>query len=235
MNELLRIEINEDNEPIMSARDLHEFLEIDTPYHKWMPRMIEYGFTENADFVVTDIFVHNPYGGRQQQINHIIKLDMAKEIAMIQRSDKGKVARQYFLQIEKEWNSPEKVMARALKMAEKTINSLSAQIQQDKPKVLFADAVSTAHTSVLIGDLAKLIRQNGIDIGQNRLFSWLRDNGYLIKCGSSLNMPTQYSMDLGLFEVKETTITNPDGSIRITKTPKVTGKGQLYFINKFLS
>ena len=109
------------------------------------------------------------------------------------------------------------------------------KIEQDRPKVIFADAVSASHTSILIGDLAKLIRQNGFEIGQNRLFDWLRDEGYLIKYGSSKNMPTQRAMDLRLFEVKETTISNADGSIRITKTTKVTGKGQQYFINKFLS
>lgn len=113
---------------------------------------------------------------------------------------------------------------------------LEEQIQQDKPKVLFADAVSASHTSILIGDLAKLLKQNGYDTGQKRLFEELRNEGYLIKQkGDSYNMPTQKSMNLELFEVKETTINNPDGSIRITKTPKVTGKGQQYFINMFLA
>jgi len=114
------------------------------------------------------------------------------------------------------------------------MRKLNEKIAADKPKVIFADAVATAKTSILIGDLAKLIKQNGVDIGQKRLFDWLRTNGYLIKGGSSRNMPTQKSMELGLFEVKETTISNPDGSIRVTKTTKVTGKGQSYFINKFL-
>lgn len=107
-------------------------------------------------------------------------------------------------------------------------------IQEMKPKALFADAVATADTSILIGDLAKLIKQNGHDIGQKRLFEWLRSHDYLIKSGNSKNMPTQKSMELKLFEVKERTINNPDGSVRITKTTKVTGKGQQYFINKFL-
>lgn len=115
-----------------------------------------------------------------------------------------------------------------------TVRKLNAKIEQDKPKVLFANAVETSKSSILIGDLAKLIRQNGYNIGQNRLFEWLRNNGYLIKNGERRNMPTQRSMDLGLFEIKERTINNPDGSIRITKTVKVTGKGQEYFINKFL-
>lgn len=112
---------------------------------------------------------------------------------------------------------------------------LEAQAKLDRPKTIFADAVTASHTSILIGDLAKLIRQNGYEIGQNRLFDYLRDNGYLIKSGSSRNIPTQRSMELGLFEIKETTINNPDGSIRVTKTTKVTGKGQIYFINHFLN
>lgn len=107
-------------------------------------------------------------------------------------------------------------------------------IQEMRPKALFADAVATADTSILIGDLAKLIKQNGHDIGQKRLFEWLRNHDYLIKSGNSKNMPTQKSMELKLFEVKERTINNPDGSVRITKTTKVTGHGQQYFINKFL-
>lgn len=116
----------------------------------------------------------------------------------------------------------------------KELRKLNEKVEADKPKVLFADAVTTAKTSILIGDLAKLLKQNGIETGQKRLFDWLRTNGYLIKGGSSKNMPTQKGMELGLFEVKETTINNPDGSIRVTKTTKVTGKGQAYFINRFL-
>ena len=112
--------------------------------------------------------------------------------------------------------------------------ALEEKAEKDAPKVLFADAVSSAQSSILIGDLAKLLRQNGVEIGQNRLFKWLRDEGYLIKQGERWNMPTQRSMDAGLFQIKETTISNPDGSIRLTRTVKVTGKGQIFFINKFL-
>lgn len=115
------------------------------------------------------------------------------------------------------------------------LRKCNEKIAADKPKVLFADAVETSKTSILVGDLAKIIKQNGVDIGQKRLFEWLRKNGYLIKGGSSKNMPTQSAMEKGLFEVKETTISTPDGSIRVTKTTKVTGKGQQYFINKFLN
>ena len=130
----------------------------------------------------------------------------------------------------------DELMARALQVAQNKILERDKQIETMKPKAIFADAVAASHTSILIGDLAKLISQNGVSIGQKRLFKWLRDNGYLIKReGSDRNMPTQRSMEMKLFEVKESTISNPDGSVRITRTPKVTGKGQQYFVNKFLA
>ena len=109
-----------------------------------------------------------------------------------------------------------------------------SRIQEMRPKEIFADAVSASHTSILIGDLAKLICQNGYRIGQKRLFQWMRDNGYLMKHGASKNLPTQRYVEQGLFEIKESSVQNPDGSVRITKTTKVTGKGQVYFVNKFL-
>lgn len=113
---------------------------------------------------------------------------------------------------------------------------LEAQAQKDKPKVLFADAVATAKTSILIGELAKLLKQNGVDMGQNRLFEWMRRNGFLIqRKGTDYNMPTQRAMEAGLFEIKETSITHADGHVSVSKTPKVTGKGQQYFISRFLS
>lgn len=231
MNELINITLNDSYDPVVSGRQLHEALEVKTPYDKWFPRMTEYGFTENEDF---STFLSQSTGGRRAT-DHIIKLDMAKEIAMIQRTERGKQVRQYFIQVEKDFNSPEKIMARALLMADKKVHKLEAQIEADKPKVLFADAVSASHTSILVGDLAKLISQNGFKIGGNRLFVWLRENGYLIKRkGSDWNMPTQRSMEMKLFEIKESTITHPDGHISVSKTVKVTGKGQQYFINKFL-
>lgn len=235
MNELINVTLNENQEPIVSGRQLHEALGVKTPYSMWFDRMVEYGFTENQDFLLNN-FVKQTGRGGHNKVDHIIKLDMAKEIAMIQRTDKGKEVRQYFIQVEKDFNSPEKIMARALLMADQKVHKLEAQIEADRPKVLFADAVSASHTSILVGDLAKLISQNGFKIGANRLFSWLRDNGYLIKKrGASWNMPTQKSMELGLFEIKETNIQHADGHISINKTSKVTGKGQQYFINKFLN
>lgn len=128
------------------------------------------------------------------------------------------------------------LLALAVIEAQRVIEDKDKQLEAQKPKVIFADAVSVSHTSILIGDLAKILNQNGIDIGANRLFEWMRENGYLIKRrGTDWNMPTQYSMELGLLDVKESTNNNPDGSVRINKTTKVTGKGQQYFINKFLA
>lgn len=235
MNELINVTLNDSHEPVVSGRQLHEALGVKTKYADWFNRMIEYGFTENQDFLLLKNEQQTGRGGHNK-VDHVIKLDMAKEIAMIQRTEQGKQVRQYFIQIEKDFNSPEKIMARALLMADKKVHKLEAQIEADKPKVLFADAVSASHTSILVGDLAKLISQNGYKIGGNRLFVWLRENGYLIKRkGSDWNMPTQRSMEMKLFEIKESTITHPDGHISVSKTVKVTGKGQQYFINKFLN
>lgn len=123
-------------------------------------------------------------------------------------------------------------LADLLQQAADQLKQKDIQIERMKPKALFADAVATADTSILVGQLAKILRQNGVQIGQNRLFNWLRENGYLGKTGNNRNLPTQRAMDLGLFEIKESTFQNPDGSVRITRTPKVTGKGQIYFIEK---
>lgn len=232
MNEIINVTLNDNHEPVVSARQLHEALEVKTPYDKWFPRMAEYGFTENEDF---STFLSQSTGGRRAT-DHIIKLDMAKEIAMIQRTERGKQVRQYFIHVEKDFNSPEKIMARALLMADKKVHQLEAKIEADRPKVLFAEAVSASHSSILVGELAKLLKQNGVDMGANRLFNWLRAHGYLIKRnGRDWNMPTQKSVEMGLIRVKETSITHADGHITVSKTPLVTGKGQQYFINKFLN
>lgn len=232
MNKLINVTLNENQEPVVSGRQLHQVLGVKTAYKDWFPRMTEYGFTENEDF---SSFLSKSTGGRPKQ-DHVLKLDMAKEIAMIQRTDKGKEVRQYFIQVEKDFNSPEKIMARALKIADRKIIKLEATIEEQRPKVIFANAVSASHTSILVGDFAKLMRQNGLNFGQNRMFAWLRENGYLIsRKGNSWNMPTQKAMDLGLFEIKETTINHSDGHISINKTPKITGKGQLYFADKLLN
>ena len=205
----------------------------------WFERMTEYGFEEGKDFFTKML---ESTGGRPS-LEHEISVDMAKQICMIQRTEKGREYRQYFLDLEKAWNTPEQIFARALKMANKTIDDLKSHntvliedVRRMKPKEVFADAVSASHTSILVGDLAKLLRQNGINIGAKRLFERLRNTGYLIKRkGTDWNMPTQHSMNMELFEIKESSHLDGNGCNVTTKTPKVTGKGQQYFINKFLS
>lgn len=142
---------------------------------------------------------------------------------------------QAFNEMEAKLNDPEFLVKRSMEYLEKRCNALLLENNELKPKARFAEAVSASEESILIGQLAKIIKQNGVDIGQNRLFQWMRDNDYLIKNGTRYNQPTQKAMELGLFEVKERTVNNPDGSVRITFTTKVTGKGQVYFVNKFLN
>lgn len=237
MNNLIAVDFDTQ---MVSARELYESLKIKTRFNDWFPRMCEYGFSEGIDFY-SKMSKTSETGGRPQT-DYNISVDMAKQICMIQRTPEGKAIRQYLIDLEKSWNTPEQVMARALRMADATINELkehNTKLLEDnqmmKPKAIFADAVSTSDTCILIGELAKIIKQNGIDIGQNRLFTWMRNKGYLIsRKGTDYNMPTQRAIEMELFKIKETVIAHSDGSTRISKTVKVTGKGQQYFINKFL-
>lgn len=237
MNELINIKLNENNEPVVSARDLHKSLEISKRFSAWFEQNSKL-FIENEEFasVPKGTPVTGGNGNIQYLDDYVLTLDMAKQLAMMSRTDKGKEVRKYFIQVEKDFNSPEKIMARALLMADQKVHKLEAQIEANKPKVIFADAVSASKSSCLIGELAKILKQNGIEIGQNKLFQWLRSNGYLIsRKGESWNQPTQKSMQLGLFELKKTNINHADGHTTVNTTTKVTGKGQQYFINKFLN
>ncbi len=234
------ITVNFDTQTV-SAREIHKALGIEKRFSAWFETNSQ-GFVENEDFtsVLSGTVVNN--GAKRELQDYNLSVDMAKHICLMSRTEKGKQCRQYLIDLEKAWNTPEQVFARALKMADQTINKLKTEnkaleqkIEKDKPKTIFADAVSTSKTSILIGDLAKLICQNGVQIGQKRLFEWLRQNNYLIKSGSSRNMPQQRYVEQGLFEVKESNVQNPDGSVRITRTTKITGKGQVYFVNKFIN
>lgn len=235
MNEM--IAVNLDTQTV-SARELHKQVGSTERFSAWFERQLQFGFTENEDYTGCKKF--NTLAKQELQ-DYDLSVDMAKQICMVQKNERARAVRQYLIDLEKAWNTPEQVFARALKMADQTINKLKSEnhalvekIEQDKPKTIFADAVSASHTSILVGDLAKLICQNGVQIGQKRLFDWLRKNNYLIKSGSSRNMPQQRYLEQGLFEIKESSVQNPDGSVRITRTPKVTGKGQVYFVNKFI-
>ncbi|WP_371399960.1 phage antirepressor KilAC domain-containing protein [Streptococcus pyogenes] len=237
MNELINVTLNDNHEPIVSARQLHQTLEVKKRFSAWFEQNIK-GFVEGYDFtgVPGGTPVKGGNGNTQYLDDYALTLDTAKHLAMMSKTEKGQEVRAYFIQIEKDYNSPEKIMARALLMADKKVHKLEAQIEADRPKVLFADAVSASHSSILVGELAKLLKQNGVEIGATRLFTWLRNHGYLIKRnGRDWNMPTQKSVELGLIRVKETSITHSDGHITVNKTPLITGKGQQYFINKFLN
>ena len=204
---------------------------------------------ENQDYEVFDNFIKTPNGGRPL-IEYALTVEAAKELSMVEGNEKGKQARKYFIACEeklKEIASPSYMISDPIKRAEKWIEEQkqmkqlagenekqAEQIKQDAPKVLFANAVSTSQRSCLVSELAKILKQNGVNIGQNRLFQWMRENGYLCSKGQYYNQPTQKAMDMGLFELKQTTINKPDGSILVSTTTKVTGRGQVYFVNKFL-
>lgn len=238
MDELIKVDYS-GNRPTVSARELHNMLEVGTAFKDWFPRMAEYGFSEGTDFNPLKFEQVQNEGGRavrRELTDYQLTISMAKEICMIQRNERGKQARKYFLKIEEQWNSPEAVMARALTMANSKIKALEGKIEKDKPKVLFANSVSASKSSILVGEMAKILRQNGVEIGEKRFFQWLRDHGYIIsRHGTDHNMPTQYSMERGLFEVKETSIAHSSGTVTVSKTPKITGKGQTYFVDKFLN
>lgn len=222
-----------EGQQVASGRDIHAYLGVRTPYDKWFPRMVEYGFTEGQDF---STILSESTGGRPST-DHAITFDMAKELGMIQRTPQGKAVRQYFIEVEKQARpqlTDEQIVAQALQITTARVEELEAKVEADRPKVVFADAVATSKTSILVGELAKILRGNGVEVGQNRLFERLRADGFLIRRkGSDWNMPTQRAMELGLFEIKETAVTHSDGHVTVNKTPKVTGKGQQYFINYF--
>lgn len=231
MNELIKIDFDEQT---ISARDLHEKLNINSNFTTWFGRMCEYGFENGKDFFPKK---EESSGGRPAT-DYNITISMAKEICMIQRTPEGKQVRQYLIKVENAWNTPELVMARGLQACKKLLDEsraenklLKADNERMKPKEVFADAVTASDTSILMRDLAKILKQNGIEIGEKRLYKWMREHGYIIK-GST--RPTQRAMERGLFEIIESTVQRADLSPLTTMTTKVTGKGQQYFINQFL-
>ncbi|MDK8500687.1 phage antirepressor KilAC domain-containing protein [Corynebacterium pseudodiphtheriticum] len=240
MTELIPIHDEAGRKAVM-GRDLHAFLEVTTAYKDWFPRMVTYGFEEGKDYVLKNEHL-DLAAGMSQRKNHIISLDMAKEISMIQRTERGKQARQYFIECERQakqmapqlpqdYASALRELAASVEEKEKA----QAELEAARPKVVFADAVATSKSEILIGELAKILRGNGIQIGQTRLFTWMRENGFLIRRkGTDWNMPTQRAMELGLFRIKETAVTHSGGHTTVNKTPKVTGTGQQYFVERFL-
>lgn len=237
-NELIKVQTNQEGEQRVSARELYKELGVKTRFSLWVDQNFKM-FVEGVDFtsVVTTTVVNN--GAIRQLDDFSLTTDMAKNVAMMSKTAKSQEIRDYFIAVEKEhkalMSDPRIQMAMGLKSAQLMLDHKDKIIAEMTPKALFADAVSASQSSILIGELAKLLKQNGVDMGQNRLFGYLRKNGYLVKRqGSDRNMPTQKSMELGLFEIKEHNHINSNGVNVTTKTPKVTGKGQQYFINKFL-
>ena len=236
MNQLISITTNENDEQLVSGRELHKFLGVKTRYSIWFDRMSEYGFTEDIDYTAVVQKRTTAQGNQTEYVDHAMKLDMAKEVSMLHCNEKGKHARQYFLEVEKAWNNPDMIIKRAMDLQARKIIMLETENQQLKPKALFAEAVESSKGSILVRDLAKILKQNNVEIGEKRLFAWLRDNGYLIKkLGSDYNSPTQRSMNLGVMEFTENTVVRNSGDVILRKTPKVTGRGQTYFVGKFLN
>lgn len=247
----------ESGQQLVSARELHKKLNVTTRFSKWVDQNFR-DFVEDEDFMSVTGVTLMPNGGTKPIQDYDITIDMAKELCMMTHSQLGKVYRKYFIEIERRWNDPQEVIKRGyaylqnqnLKLTienkdlHKQNNLLAADNEKMKPKAIFADAVSVSDTPILIGELAKILKQNGIStlvidvetyaMGPNNLFKWLRSNGYLIsRKGTDYNTPTQRSMKMGLFKIKESTHVAGDGSVHISKTSKVTGKGQIYFVNKF--
>lgn len=238
MNELISVSYDNDR-PTVLGRDLHEKLGLKTRYNDWFSRMTEYGFVENADYVAITQKRVTAQGNETTYIDHQLTLDMAKQICMIQRSDLGRQYREYFLEIERKWNDPVTSMARSLVYANRQLASVTGQleaanrqIEADRPKVVFADAVSASEGSILVREMAKILNQNGVKEvgGEKRLYAWLREHGYLTKS----NQPMQRYMERGLFEVTEGVYQKPDGCPFVSLTTRITGKGQQYFINLFV-
>lgn len=247
----------ESGQQLVSARELHKKLNVTTRFSKWVDQNFR-DFVEDEDFMSVTGVTLMPNGGTKPIQDYDITIDMAKELCMMTHSQLGKVYRKYFIEIERRWNDPQEVIKRGyaylqnqnlkLTIENKDLHEknelLTADNEKMKPKAIFADAVSVSDTPILIGELAKILKQNGIStlvidgktyaMGPNNLFKWLRANGYLLsRKGTDYNTPTQRSMKMGLFKIKEGTHVSGDGSVKITKTTKVTGKGQIYFVNKF--
>lgn len=234
--ELVKIELNEKQQPIVSGRELHEKLGVQTHYKDWIKRMLEYEFTENVDFtMVAQKRASNEIKGYTEYNNHILTLDTAKEICMLQRNEKGKEFRKYFIEVEKEFNSPEKIMARALKIADDTIKiqkttieKLEKKIDEDRARVLFTETIEKSSDSILVREMSKILANENINIGQNKLYSMLREWGYILQHSTE---PTQRAVEQGLFKINQRLVKSIKGDI-LTRTTMITGKGQLFLLDK---
>ena len=226
MNEIIKVNYETD-EPTVSARSLYEGLEIKKRFSSWFESNSQ-GFIENEDYCGAYLEVQsNQHGGVKDLQDYLLSVDMAKHICLMSRTDKGKQCRQYLIDLEKAWNTPEQIMARALKLADKTIKNLELTIEEQRPLVDFANKVSDSSNLIDMGKMAKLLKDEHINIGRNRLFEWLRKKEILMKN----NMPYQRYIDGGYFQVKESVYETPYGS-KTQQTTYITGKGQIYITEK---
>lgn len=236
MDELIKVETNENLEPIISGRELHKKLGVETPFKKWIDRMLDYGFTENVDFTTVGQKCPIANGGFQERTEYLLKLDTAKEICMLQRNDIGKLFRKYFIQVEKEFNSPEKIMARAVLIADRKVNTLTIEVKElkdkiesDKHRVSFAETIEKSSDCILIREFSKLLANEHIYIGEKKLYQRLREWGYILQNSTE---PTQRAVQQGLFKINERLISTVKGDM-LVRTTLITGKGQLFLLDKF--
>ena len=241
--ELIKVTVKNDQQ-LVSAREVLEKVGLKTRFSRWVDQ--NFGeFEEGVDFTSVKTFTVVNNGARRELDDYALTLDMAKELCMMARTDAGKKLRRYFIELERKWNDPQEIVKRGYAILQNENAKLKIENNEMKPKALFADSVTASDTAILIGELAKILKQNNVSelivdgkpvkMGQNNLFKWLRENGYLIsRKGTDYNMPTQRAMELKIFVIKESSVTNPDGSVKVNKTTKVTGKGQIYFVNKFI-
>ena len=240
MNELIKI-TELDGNKVVNARELHQFLDSRQEFTNWIKNRIEkYQFIDGVDYTSFDKIIKRDNGGTLRK-EYAISIDMAKELAMIENNENGKKARRYFIEAEKknrfDITNADTVLqiAQQYKDEQDKRKALENKLREIKPYTTFYKAVKTAKQSCLVGELAKILRQNGINIGQNRLFEWLRKQKYLGSKGEMYNQPLQRAMDMGLFELKKSVINKPDGTQMVVTTTKVTIKGQVFFANKFIA
>ena len=232
MTELIKVQ-ERDGEQLVSGRELHKFLEVKTRFDKWFNRMCEYGFFENKDYIAIGQKRPTAQGNETTYTEYLMKISMAKEISMLQRNEKGKEARMYFIKCEEAWNCDEAIVSRALSIQNKKIleykekiDVLETKIDSDAQRVSFAETIEKSSDCLLVREFSKVIANEGINLGEKKLYRWLRDKGFILKNSTE---PTQRAVTMGLFKVAERVVKAVTKDI-VTKTTRITGKGQIYFL-----
>ena len=232
MENLIKIE-ERNGEQLVSGRELHKFLEIKARFNDWFPRMCEYGFIENKDYIAITQKRVTAQGNETTYTDYLMKISMAKELSMLQRNERGKQAREYFIKCEEAWNSEDMVLARALQIQNKKIlgykehiEVLENKIKEDAPRVSFAEIIEKASDCILVREFSKIIANEGIHLGEKSLYKWFREKGFIFKNSTE---PMQSAVQRGLFKVSERVIKAVTGDI-VRSTTKITGKGQIYFL-----